>query len=260
MAMNQVMHAFTREQQSALRNWLTKRGPFWDEIQFHGPDDYLECESDIVTDTAVGEAAYCIISGIDRQLVSFSPSSWEYSPVLVTLVSSDRTTAKVVNWWGETELATALQNAGPPITSWRRLETVLMGRYERLRFSQQSFEPLVGRPFVPAAAYRITGLLDTLDRLQDCVDDTGRRTPEGQQIYQDHFTGGNAWFSDSSDTEKRDFQRKLTFPHPDVAGQSLFCTWHGKVRTGFMRVHFSWPVPAGSPLYVAYIGPKFTRT
>ena len=260
LSVNQGIQMFTREQQSALRNWLTRRGPFWDEVRFHSPDDYLECKNEIVTDTAVGEAGYCAISGIDRQLVSFSPSSWQYSPVLITLVTLRMTTAKVVNWWDEIGFANELQNSEPPITSWSQLETVLMGRYQRLRFSRESFEPLGGRPFVHGAAYRIISLLDVLDRLQGGVDESGRRTTEGQQLYQDHFTGSNAWFSDSSATEKREFRRELTFPDPEVPGQTIFCPWHGKVRTELIRVHFSWPEPAGRPLYIAYVGPKITKT
>ena len=256
----EALQNFTRDQKRALLSWLTKQGPFWEEVPSHHPDLWLECGDEIVTETAVGEAAYCAISGIDRQLVSFCPSSWQYSPIPVTLVTSSRTTAEVVNWWDGTELTIALRKAAPPITSWGQLETFLMGRYQHLKFSHESFAPLGGRPFVHAAAYRIIGLMDTLDRLQGCFDDAGRRTPEGQQLYQDHFTRGNAWFSDSSDTEKNDFRDSLTFPDPDVLGQHLFCTWHGKVRTEFMRVHFSWPVPAGSTIYVAYIGPKITKT
>ena len=43
-------------------------------------------------------------------------------------------------------------------------------------------------------------------------------------------TGDNALFSDSSDSEKHDFRKELTFPHPDNPKDSLFCTMHGKAR------------------------------
>ena len=259
LSMNQGIRNLTREQQSALRNWLTKRGPFWEDIRQHRPADYLECDGEIVTDTAVGEAAYRAISGIDRQLISFAPSSWQYSPVPVTLVTDGRIKTEVPNWWEETDLANALERAEPPITTWKQLEAISVARYQRLTFSKDSFAPLDGRPFVHAAAYRIISLLNTLDRFMGCVDESGRRTPEGNQILQDHFTGGNAWFTDSSDTEKSDFRNQLTFPHPDMPGSDLVCTWHGKVRTEVIRLHFSWPVPTGQPLYVVYVGPKITK-
>ena len=258
-SMNQAIGSLSREEQSALRAWLTKHGPFWEDMQVHGPDDYLESDDEIVTDTALGEAAFCCISGIDRQLVSFTPSRWNFTPVAVTSVTSDRTIRNITNWWDASALENALQNAEPPVTTWRQLESSSIARFRRLTFSEDSFRPLDGRPFVHAAAHRIISLLSTLDRLMGSVDGSGRRTPEGQRIYQDHFTGANAWFSDSSTSEKSEFENELTFRHPEEPGQWLFCTWHGKVRTEVVRVHFSWPVSSGGPLYVVYVGPKLTK-
>ena len=256
----EAVQTFTRDEKRLLLSWLTRHGPFWEDVVEHDPNDWLECGGNVVTDTAVGEAAYCLMVGIDRRLVSLSPSSWRYSPVPVTLVTNGRITTKVSNWWEETELANALERAEPPITTWKQLEATSVARCKRLTFSKDSFAPLNGRPFVHGAAYRIISLLNILDRLMGCVDGSGRRTPEGNQILQDHFTGGNAWFTDSSDTEKRNFRNQLTFPNPDMPGSNLVCTWHGKIRTEVIRLHFSWPVPAGQPLYVVYVGPKLTKT
>ena len=135
----------------------------------------------------------------------------------------------------------------------------MMPESDNLTFSVDCFEPLQGHPFVVGAAYRIIELLDTLNKFITCVDAQGQRTPEGQRIYQDHFTGDKAWFSDSSDNEKMDFKAKLTFRHPGECGKSLFCTWHGKVKIQQIRIHFSWPVSLGESLYVVYVGPKLTK-
>ncbi len=75
-------------------------------------------------------------------------------------------------------------------------------------------------------------------------------------MHRDCFEGDRAWFSDSSDTEKSRFRRELTFPHPEEPAKSLFCPWHGKERHQTLRVHFSWPIQAGKPVYVVYAGPK----
>ena len=101
--------------------------------------------------------------------------------------------------------------------------------------------------------------MDTLHRFRTCFDERNQRTPEGQRIYQDHFTGNKSWFSDSSDTEKDAFEAELTFHHPNQQGARLFCAWHGKVKSPQLRIHFSWPIPGGAPLYVVYVGPKITR-
>ena len=71
--------------------------------------------------------------------------------------------------------------------------------------------------------------------------------------------GDKAWFSDSSEGEKHAFKSSLTFPHPDDDGKTLFCTWHGKVSHMVMRLHFSWPIRKGKPVYIVYAGPKITK-
>jgi hypothetical protein len=101
-------------------------------------------------------------------------------------------------------------------------------------------------------------LLQVLHELRNAVDESGERTTEGQEIYQRHFTGDKAWFSDSSDTEKRDFRHDLTFDSPS-GDKQIFCPWHGKVKTLQLRVHFTWPVSADEPFVVAYVGPKITK-
>jgi hypothetical protein len=78
-------------------------------------------------------------------------------------------------------------------------------------------------------------------------------------LYAAHFVGEKAWLTDSSDAEKRQFRSELTFPNPEKSGQHLFCSWHGKVKTPQLRIHFSWPIAANTPLYIVYVGPKITK-
>lgn len=261
LSMYQAIQTFTVDQKRALLQWLTQRGPFWEDTQVHGPNDYLECNDKLVTDHAVGEAAYCCLQGIERHLVSLIPSSWRFSPVLVTWMvdSGAMRSVEVGNHWDSEELEAVLQDAPVPIASWKQLQTFAIARFPNITFSPDAVEGLLGHPFAYGAALRVLSLLDTLDRLKCCFDQHGQRTPEGHRLYRDRFTGLNAWFSDSSDSEKNEFQSELTFRHPGVAGQFLFCTWHGKVNTPPLRVHFSWPVRADEPLYVVYVGPKITK-
>ena len=114
-----------------------------------------------------------------------------------------------------------------------------------------------GYHFRQAPASRIRVLLEILDRFARTFDASGKRTPAGQRVYQSYFTGDSARFSDSSDTEKRDFDKELTFHDPNIPGRYLFCPWHGKAAD--FRLHFSWPVRFGKPVYVVYVGLKITR-
>ena len=132
-------------------------------------------------------------------------------------------------------------------------------RCPNLTFAKDSFDPLNGHPFGKGAAEHLLLRLNVLHVMKNCFNERGERTPEGHALYQQHFTGDKAWFSDSSDTEKVQFESDLTFVHPTKAGERLFCTWHGKVKTPQLRIHFSWPIRASEPLYIVYVGPKITK-
>lgn len=261
LTMPQAIQALGRDERQSVMQWLTRRGPFWEDARLHGPDDYLECSGEVVTETAVGEAAFSCLHGTDRRLVSLTPSSWEFSPISVTWrrVGCDVDVVDVINHLTANDLETALRLSPPPVMSWDQLALVAQARCPNLVFAANSFEPLRGHPFVRGAAHRVIELLDTLDRFKCCFDEHGQRTAEGHRLYQDHFTGDKAWFSDSSDGEMQTFRTELTFPHPDANGTSLFCTWHGKVKTPQIRIHFSWPARSDEALYVVYVGPKITK-
>ena len=249
-----------RDEKRAFLQWLTRQGPFWEDDIHHGPDDYLDCQGEIVTETALGEAAYCALFGIDRRLVSFAPSNWQYSPVAVRMVTDVSVGIEVSNYWQPPSLESALQQLERPIASWEQMATRAQARFPRLTFSDDCYRCLDGRPFAPGTAQGIISRLEVLNRLMEAVDDTGNRTAEGHWLYENHFTGDRGWFSDSSDSEKNDFEQRLTFRHPEKPGQYLFCTWHGKVNgTPPYRIHFHRPEFPGDPLYVVYVGPKLTR-
>ena len=253
----EAIQTFTREEKRMFLSWLTRQGPFWDDVPHHNPNDWLQCGDDIVTETAIGEAAYCSTIGIDRRLVSLSHSKWEYSPITVTMSINNPTDIHIGNYWDLPSLDAALRKATPPISSWAQLESEAKSKFHRLHFSGNCFH-LDGYPFGSSTADRILSRLDVLNQLMGAIDNSGQRTSEGHRIYQDHFTGDKAGFSDSSDTEKREFEIELTFPHPEIPGQYLFCPWHGKVNNPPFRIHFAWP-ERGGPLYVVYIGMKITK-
>lgn len=250
-------------QRRAVMTWLTRRGPFWDDLREHGEDDYLECGGGVVTDTSVGEAAFRTLHGVECGLVSLAPSAWCYAPLDVTWVREGEglrnRDAEVENCWNPEPLEAALQRRARPLASWDDLREVSHRRFPGLTFAEDCFAPLVGVPFSKSAADRFVALLDILDRLTRAFDDTGHRGAEGHRIIRDFFTGERAWFSDSSESEKRDFRRELTFVDPANPSRPVFCPWHGKVSHLTLRLHFSWPVEAGKPVYVAYAGSKITK-
>ncbi len=257
----QVVQALDKNEGRALMQWFARQGPYWEDVRLHTTDDYLEYGGDPVTDTALGEAAFGALHGQERRLASLTPSNFELSPLAVTWTREDAqaSTVEVRNHWSVQELEAVLQAAPAALDSWEQLAAICRGQCDALTFSDDCFAALRGHPFVDGAARHVLVLLNVLHRFSRCFDATGQRTPEGQRLYQDHFTGGKAWFSDSSDSEKEEFKSDMTFKHPTSPGENLFCTWHGKVKTPQIRVHFSWPVRANEPVYVMYVGPKITK-
>jgi hypothetical protein len=256
-----AVRSLPRDEQRALMAWLSQQGPFWDDDRQHDGDDWYEHKGHVVTDTAVGEAAHCVLHGIDRALVSLSPSAFLYDPVPVTSVldESRRSHVDVRNYWEPSTVEGFLSTASLGVSSWHSLQEVAVARFERLRFASDAFEPLRNQPFKLGVAEGILTRLAVLALLERSSNADGSRTDEGHALYEKHFTGDKAWFSDSSNSEKEGFKEDLTFPHPEICGQSLFCPWHGKIKTPQYRIHFSWPVSAARPVYVVYIGPKLTK-
>ena len=250
-------------QRRAVMAWLTRHGPFWDDLRKHGEDDYLECGDDLVTDAAAGEAAFRRMHGVECGLVSMAPSVWCHSPIEVTWVREveglTNRSIKVENWWEPEAFEKAMQRRLQPLGSWDDLREVSNAQFAGVRFAENCFDPLAGIPFAKSAADRFLALVDVLDSLTRAFDDSGARNAEGHRIIRDYFTGDRAWFSDSSDSEKHDFGRELTFADPDDPSNSLFCPWHGKVSRLTLRLHFSWPIEAGKAVYVVYAGPKIAK-
>jgi hypothetical protein len=263
----QVIQYFDKNRQRAIMQWLTRTGPFWEDSRSHSPDEYLECRGDVVTDTVVGEAAFNCFNGVPSNLVSFSPSDWEFSPISVAwMIEEDKDqSVEIANHWIIEKFQEDLQAAPIVINSWQQLEEVSNERYPRLNFSKNCFEPLKGHPFVPNARHQLLRIFKILNHFKSCFNQTGQRTPEGHEIFQNFFTGSKgaggrgALFSDSSNDEKQKFKKELTFKHPLEADKNLFCPWHGKVQTPPLRVHFSYPIRADKALFIVYVGPKIIK-
>jgi len=266
MKMPQAVNGLAADERRALLQWLTQQGPFWEDSRKHTPEDWLECGGVIVTDTAVGEAGWCCLNGMERRLVSLTPSKWQFSPLQVYLIwdESTRKSVDVFNHWELDDIELVLQNVPLLPESWSQLQAFAADQCDRLTFAPDAFTPLSGQPFFAAAAQRVLFLLNILNRLHSCFDTNLRRTAEGHEIYRSYFTGrreggGGALFSDSSEDEKNRFASELTFKHPDDSTKTIFCPWHAKIQTPPMRVHFSWPIRANEPLYIVYVGPKLTK-
>lgn len=261
--MRQVLSRIPETQRRAVLLWLARQGPFWDVHRMHPESEWFECRGSVITDTGLGEAAFRKVNGTMCGVVSFSPSEWEDSSIqFVWKMGSDegeQISGSIANWHTALGLELSLKELAPDVESWAQLRDVSALRFSSLRFSQTCFEGLMGVPFAKRSADHILNLLEVLDRLATGFGDDGRRTPEAQRIYEDHFTGDHAWFSDSSDSEKNRFKDKLTFRDPRQIDRKLIFGWHGKEKHSLIRLHFSWPIRHRESVAIVYIGPKLTK-
>jgi len=259
--MPQVIQSMPRERRLAWTQWVSRSGPFWLDDREHGEQDWLLLADETeVTNTSIGEAAFCVGNGIERQLISFAPSDWTRSPIEVTWVKEfeSQQAIAVQNHTSLQSIALSLDAMPAPFDSWQTLEAFARETCPHLLFSDNAFESLKPHPYHQGAAERLQIRLRVLDRVSNGFDSYGKRTPECEHLLAMHFAGTKAWFTDSSAGEKDEFAKQLLFPHPTRTGEKIICTWHGKVKTPQLRIHFSWPIVANSRVYVPYVGPKLT--
>ena len=260
LSLPQIIGCIDKNKAAALRMWIGRTGPYWDDPRQHSSNDYFEYNREVVTDTAIGECAYRLIVKCKAQLISITPSNWSTSPIEVTWHSDDQPSQgeHLVNHYTTETLETELKKADPPILSWEQMARTSQNKFDALHFSEDTFSPLSGTPFVFAAAQSMMDLLSVLNDFKKTHGLKGR-SPEGDKMYQTYFTGPRAWYSDSSDREKRDFKNEMSFCHPEIRKEKIFAPYHGKIQTPQMRIHFSWPVTTATPLYILYIGDKITK-
>ncbi len=246
---------------SSTLSWIAKDGPFWDEdgIREHSEEEIFEYENDLVTDSSIAEAAYHSIVYSQAATISLVPSNFLINPLKVLWHRDARNTLNcdVQNYWEKQPLQEYLKNYEKPITSWRMMLEFATVHFPDLIFLDGILERLKQEPFNHVIAKHVIFLLNILQQLHVGFNEDGQRTAESDQLLDSFFRKKDAVFSDESDTNKNDFRQQLTFHDPN--GNDVFCSYHGKIRQGVFRLHFSWPISPDIPLYIAYIGPKITK-
>lgn len=66
----QAIQHLEKSKAQAFMGWFGRSGPYWDDDRRHANDEYYECLSEVVTDTAIGECAFLRFSEKPAQLIS----------------------------------------------------------------------------------------------------------------------------------------------------------------------------------------------
>lgn len=253
-------HAADKNQTRQVLLWLDRDGPFWEEQRRHPPPEYFECNNELVTDTALGEACFLEFEQQNAFLVSATPSSHTADRVAVVWRARPNKepdfTARIQNFTSIGPLRTFLDENQAPPQSWKELLERIAADCPSLHLSPDISSQL-GVTFYPQVANMAMRLFSILERINAAA--IARDWDLVNQLRADWMSGNNAYFSDSSESEKNDFGDDMTFGHPDT-GEGCFCPWHGKINHQVYRIHFEWPKPDGRVrLFVGYFGPKITR-
>lgn len=243
------------DKRRSVMSWLTTTGPFWSDDQQHDVNDNISIDDQDITDSALAEAAYHYYLGEITPTVSFSPSNWEFNPICACI---DKSPVNIDNFWEYESLENFLVKALPEPNSWKKLEQNVKTSFPELTILENAFSFLNPVPFSKHVSKEIFHLLGVLNFLKSHFDAQGKPTAQWEEMYQAYFIASRPRFSDSSDSEKKDFSPRLHFRDPQT-NKPLFCPWHGKIHSPQIRIHFSFPITADSPLFVAYIGPKITK-
>lgn len=257
-----VRNAGDREFTALVLNWLAKAGPFWDESRQDVADDYFECHDTDVTNQGLGEVARRVLSGSFGSSYSFPHSGFEYTPLAVLhgLREAPIGWVSVENHWKVNTLRVAATAATPLPLNWSQMLDQALDRFNHLDLVPSCIEPLKGEPFNRYVVERVFELLRVLNEYVACLGEAGEKSARNHELIAQHFTGDKAWFSDESETNKHKFSNQLHFVDPRNSETSVFCPWHGKIKTPQYRIHFDWPSKAEQKLRVFYIGPKITKT
>lgn len=255
-----VMQIPNRDIVRLVLAWVDKHGPFLDEVWERNPSEWFEHAGMVVTDYSLGEAAWRKLHEVDITLLSFTPSNFIKNPLSVTWKSDDtnQTEYDIYNFWELSDLDQHCISCRTPIVSWEEMLIRLQSDYSELTFLESILSTLGSEPFSPIVAKHVEQILAIINKLRTCFDEQGTMTAEGHILLQEYFHGDRALFSDESDTNKVRFRQEMTFKLPNEG--MIFCSFHGKIKHRQFRIHFSWPIRRMEPIYIAYIGPKITKS
>lgn len=241
--------------------WISRDGPFWDDDIFrgHSGDDFFECNGDIVTDFALGEAAFRVAHRENCSTISFNPSDFQDTPLRIFWhKENSQEEIQIRNFWNLQPLEIYLDEMQPPIECWEDFHDRCQSEFPNLTFLDSFYDGVRGQPYDSVIMERALSQLHILNEFTACFDAQGNRTDRGFEIIDQYFTGEEPLFKNESETNRNKFSKELTFREPN--GTEISCPYHGKISRRAFRLHFSWPVTPNDPLLVAYLGPKITKT
>lgn len=261
--MKAVLEHLDPQMRALTLNWVGKSGVFWDATREDNKDDYFEFDNLDVTEYGVGECSRRILAGKEASLVSLISENARFCDATLVVthglpelpiehVSIDNITSPSV-------LKESALSVVPRPSTWPDAIAAFRNDFKSLLISDAVEEQLSSQPFGVCPYTRMEDLLKVLQDFICSRDPDGKYTDKTRGIINEFFSGEKAWFSDESVTNKRDFRKELTFVDPLDESKNIFCSFHGKIKSPQLRIHFCLPNATDKILKICYIGPKITK-
>ncbi len=256
-----VERVANRVEKQQVIAWIANQGPFWTTDRPKIEDDLFYCGQDDVTDAGLGEAARRRLTLERTEVMSFlgANAAFDADSILLThgLLENPIGQIELPNVTNLAVLEAACTAAPKAPSSWSGSLDALKAQYPDVWFASNLADYLDGLPFIPYVHDRAAELIGVLSKIAASRDEQGAWSDTGKYLHAIHFVGEKAWFTDESDTNKVNFNEKMSFVR--ACGTKEMCSFHGKIKTPQYRIHFPWPPAAGGPVEIVYFGPKLTK-
>lgn len=209
-----ALSLLSTDERRRVRVWVDKEGPFWDRPQQHDANEYFECLDEVVTESALAEAAHHVFAGEDTVVVSLAGSLFTQDPLTISWKQGphgdiDICVQNAITQEHVTQLAAA---ALPSLENYKSLLSWVRKNCRHLAIRTDDLLEQMGSTFIPAVAERGRELFQILNSIAEAV--ILKDSEKLKALCQTWLT--SARFSDSSATEKNtdEFSLRMRFKHP----------------------------------------------
>jgi hypothetical protein len=241
---------FTNTQRAKIFTMLDKSSPVLPDDTTIPSGLAFYYEGQVIPNTGLAECAYRVYMEEPASAYSLSFSCFQKDVLPVSIKQNDISFGElsIENYFSLSDFNQRLQFLRGPMRSWEDFFYFVKSRYKWIECTDEAKVPLKRQAFEQLLADQIVCLMDVLEQMA-----AAQSEDVFLELEKKYWHGGRAWFSDESDTRKRDFENRLTFK---VNGEPVLCSYHGKISYRTFRLHFTPRPKRGKKIYIAYIGYK----
>jgi predicted HTH domain antitoxin len=209
-------------------------------------------EGQVIPNTGLAECAYQAYMNEAISTYSLSASRFLKHILIVSIKQNNVSFGdiSIENYFSLSDFNQKLQSLRGPMKSWDDFFDFAESRYKWVECTNEAKMSLKRQEFEQLLVEKIISRTDALEQMAEAQSEEIFLELENKYCH-----GDRAWFTDESDTRKRDLENRLTFT---LNGVQTLCSYHGKISYRTFRIHFAPRPKRGAKIYIAYIGRKIT--